>query len=86
MVTLTHKGGTDNKWTLDIATAKELAKVLKGVSKGSYEYRVIVLPIRQAVRAKQSEVSLYTEGFGTSAVAQILNANNINYVQGLCAG
>ena len=75
MVTLIYNGGTDNKWTLEIATAKELAK-------GSYEYRVIVLPIRQAVRAKQSEVSLYTEGFGTSAVAQILNANNISYVQG----
>lgn len=84
MVTLTQLGqalggATETRFTLDIDTAKSLVKNLKHISKGSYEYRVAVLPIRQAIRAKQSKVHLYTAGFGTSAIARILDENEIAY-------
>lgn len=84
MVTLTQLGqavggATETRFTLDIDTAKSLVKNLKHLSKGSYEYRVVVQPIRQAIRAKQSEVNLYTAGFGTSAIARILDENDIAY-------
>lgn len=84
MVTLTQLGqafgsATETRWTLDIATAKALVKQLKHVSKGSYEYQVVVLPIRQAIRLARTEVNLYSTGFGNSAVARILDEHNINY-------
>lgn len=69
----------DDKWTLTIESAKAVLKAIKTVSEGSYEYRVVVQPIRQAVRAKQSEVNIYTQGFGTSSVAQILNNCGVKY-------
>jgi len=78
MVTLTSSK-TDSTWTLDIESAKILAKALKGISTGSYEYAVVLRPIRRAIRAKRSEAILSTAGFGTSAVARILDDCSIKY-------
>lgn len=53
-------------WTLQIEEGKKIVKQLKEISKGSYEYTFWVKPIRQAIRAKQTEITIKTSGFSTS--------------------
>ena len=66
-----------NIWTLDIETAKKLVKALK-VTKSSWEYSNIIYPIKSAIKAKQSEVKIHTEGLTTGKFATKL-ANTVGY-------
>lgn len=59
-------------WTLKTEDGKKVIKHFKDVSKGSYEYIFWVKPIRQAVRAKQTEVTIRTGGFATSQFQAVL--------------
>lgn len=59
-------------WTLQIEDGKKIVKQLKEISKGSYEYIFWVKPIRQAIRAKQTEVTIKTGGFATSKFQAVL--------------
>ena len=65
-------------WTLDIETAKALVKSLK-VTKGSWEYSNIIYPIKSAIKAKQLQVNIYTEGLATGQFATKL-ANTVGYI------
>ena len=65
-------------WTLDIETAQKLVKSLK-VTKGSWEYLNIITPIRSAIKAKKTEVNVYTEGLATGKFATKL-ANTVGYI------
>lgn len=59
-------------WTLRIEDAKKIVKHLKDSSKGSFEYIFWVKPIRQAVRKKETEITIKTGGFTTSKFQQVL--------------
>jgi hypothetical protein len=65
-------------WTLDIETAQKLVKSLK-VTKGSWEYSNIIYPIKSAIKAKQLQVNIYTEGYATGQFATRL-ANTVGYI------
>lgn len=65
---------TEATITIDAESAKLLAKTLKNVSKGSWDYLNIVKPIRSQVRTKERVITLYTEGYGISDIAQKLSS------------
>lgn len=70
----THSLSTQQDWyyTLKIEDAKKIVKHLKDSSKGSFEYIFWVKPIRQAVRKKETEITIKTGGFTTSKFFQVL--------------
>lgn len=61
----------EDVWTLSIAEAKAAATHLN-VSRGTYWESVLLKPTRRAVRAKQATVRVYTAGFSTGELSNVL--------------
>lgn len=62
-------------WTIETEQAKKFLQYLKkehSFTSGSWENFNIIKPIRSAIRSKKNEVKIYSSGFSTTSVYNLL--------------
>jgi len=62
-------------WTLTIAEATAAMQHLN-IGLGTYWHRVLAQPTRRAKRAKHATVTVYTAGYSTGELANVLALDN----------